>query len=664
MRRLFCAIVLAVLTAPALRAENGVRPGEFIVEPPTLICLGFEWAISGDDNRNATVDVSYRRAGDSQWRDALPLLRMGGEKIFRAPYTVPERFAGSILDLDPDTAYEVRLTMKDPDGVSGQAVQLVKVRTRAEPKAAAGGRVLHVYPPTWRAAKEEPNYTGLMAAYAGAGTGDWNVVFQNKVGPGDTILVHAGLYKGDRHNYVDPLSTTFDGAYLLTAKGTAERPIVIKAAGDGEVIFDGDGAFRLFDVMAADYNVFDGLTIRNTEVAFWAGVKDVAGAKGLAVRNCRIENVGVGVVTQFAGSKEFYIADNVFLGRDDRHRVLGWANPGLYGAHPINSYFAVKVYGSGHVIAHNAVAFFHDGISVCTHGVPEPQQDLKAVAIDIYNNDIHVTGDDFIEADGGVHNIRVMRNRGINAAHTALSAQPIFGGPAYYIRNVVYNTPVALKFANPAGVVVLHNTFIAENRTAQRVSNADFRNNLFLGTDARTGIAVLGGPTAYSTYDYNGYRPNRGADPQYTWLGTETRRPRRLRHRTEAGAALRDARRTGCRHRPGDARHGSGLRHLRRSSRALAARLVEAVASLRGDEPQLPPQAGQQSGGCRRQAAERQRRVQRPCSRSRRLRSGAAGAGVRTEMVEGAVVLSVSRCVPPDSLACDVSHDVSQFCEG
>ena len=51
MRRLFCALVLAVLTAPALRAENGVRPGEFIVEPPTLICLGFEWAISGDDNR-------------------------------------------------------------------------------------------------------------------------------------------------------------------------------------------------------------------------------------------------------------------------------------------------------------------------------------------------------------------------------------------------------------------------------------------------------------------------------------------------------------------------------------------------------------------------------------------------------------------------------------
>src|SRR4029453_8688920 len=88
-----------------------------------------------------------------------------------------------------------------------------------------------------------------------------------------------------------------------------------------------------------------------------------------------------------------------------------------------------------------------------------------------------------------------------------------------HVRHVVAATPVALKFANPAGVVVLHNTFIAENRTAQRVSNADFRNNLLLGTDGATGITVLGGPTAYSRYDFNGYRPNRGAEFNYSWLG-------------------------------------------------------------------------------------------------------------------------------------------------
>ena len=152
--------------------------------------------------------------------------------------------------------------------------------------------------------------------------------------------------------------------------------------------------------------------------------------------------------------------------------------------------------------------------------MPESDE-LKAVAIDIYENDIYVTGDDFIEGDGGVHNIRIMRNRGINAAHTGLSAQPIFGGPAYYIRNVIYNTPVALKFSNPAGVVVLHNTLIAENSTNQQVSNARFANNLFLGTDRAAGIASLGGPTTYSTYDYDGFRPNKGVEQQYTWLGAK-----------------------------------------------------------------------------------------------------------------------------------------------
>ena len=125
--------------------EDAVRPGRFVSEPPILICLGFEWDISGDDNRNASVDLSYCEPGKVEWNTALPLLRMGGERVSRighsmpmdyVDYAVPHKFAGSILDLNPDTTYEVRLTMKDPDGVRGDAVQTRKVRTRAEPRPA------------------------------------------------------------------------------------------------------------------------------------------------------------------------------------------------------------------------------------------------------------------------------------------------------------------------------------------------------------------------------------------------------------------------------------------------------------------------------------------------------------------------------------------------
>jgi hypothetical protein len=516
----------ALLFAGHGRAADSVRAGKLIVEPPTLINLGFEWEITGDANRNATVDVRYREVGAGSWKPALPLLRIGGERVFRArenlEYTVPDRFAGSILDLKPDTEYECELTMRDPDGVEGQSVQTAKVRTRREPEAAKDGRVLHVYPPDWKGEKQEPAFTGIMAAYYGAGLGDWNVVRERKARPGDVLLVHAGIYKANRLDYVDPLMTPFDGSYVLSLKGTRERPIVIRAAGDGEVIFDGAGAHRLFDVMAAEHHIFDGLTIRNADVAFFAGQKDVLGAKGLTVRNCRIEDVGIGVTTEYAGSTDFHIADNVFIGRDDRFRLIGWSNPGIYGAHPLRSYYAVKVYGSGHVVAHNAIAYFHDGICISTYGTPEPEQERKAVAIDFYNNDIHMAGDDFIETDGGVHNIRVMRNRGVNAAHGGLSAQPVFGGPAYFIRNVIYHVPsgVAFKFsAKPAGLFVYHNTVISEHVVRDPHSNTHFRNNLFLGTDtADRGIANFANATAYSSYDYNAYRPNRGARNQYGWL--------------------------------------------------------------------------------------------------------------------------------------------------
>jgi hypothetical protein len=520
---LFLVLTIQVHLA---QGRNSVIPGEFIVEPPTLICLGFEWKIQGDDNHNATVDVEYRKTGKSEWQEALPMLRIGGEKVWRSKenleYWTLHMFAGSILDLEQNTEYECRFTMNDPDGVEGKQTKQVTVSTRKEPTTYKGGRVLHVYPPGYEGERQEPSFPGLMQAYYGAGLGDWDVVWERPVQPGDIIEIHGGLYKSDMQDYVTPLAIPFHGTYVLTIDGTPEKPIVIRAAGDGEVIFDGNGCYRLFDVMAADYNYFQGLTIRNTDIAFYAGYKDVLGCSGLVVQNCRLEDVGIGINAQYAGSKNFYIADNVMIGRDDPYRIIGWANPGVYGATPVKSYYGVKVYGQGHVICHNHISFFHDGICICTHGSPESDPDLKSVAIDIYNNEIRTSVDDFIETDGGTHNIRVLRNRGLNASHYGLSAQPLFGGPVYFVRNVVYNVPRggALKVggANPAGLLIYHNTFIAENHNTIGCSNVHYRNNLFMGTD-RPGKHVLRTLTytSYSSLDYNGYRPNENGRPQFMW---------------------------------------------------------------------------------------------------------------------------------------------------
>ena len=72
------------------------------------------------------------------------------------------------------------------------------------------------------------------------------------------------------------------------------------------------------------------------------------------------------------------------------------------------------------------------------------------MSIDFYENDITNMGDNCIETDGGGRNMRVFRNRCANTALQGLSAQPIFGGPVYFIRNIVYNGPGSgsLKFVS------------------------------------------------------------------------------------------------------------------------------------------------------------------------------------------------------------------------
>ena len=526
-------IVLGLLLfALSLQAANKVTAGEFIAERPTLISLGFELHIDGDDNHNAAVSVFYRKKGQHAWKEGLPLLRLDHERINEnsLQYIVPNMFAGSIFDLEPGTDYECRLVLADPDGVDGKAENIVAVHTRPEPKPAAGGNVYHVYPPGFSGQKQQPAFTGLLGAYyTGSSGADYFNAYPPRVKPGDTILVHAGVYKDDRYKYGGPLGTLSSGTYFLTQSGTADKPIVIKGAGDGDAIFDGDGAYNLFNLMAANYNYFEGLTIRNTELAFWAGYKNLTGASGITIKNCKLENIGRGVYSDWSGSKDFYIADNIFVGKFRPDILMGftgreWQAYPEFGAKLVSEY-AVKLYGQGHVVAYNYVAQFHDGIDIATYGNPDGApsviQDRLPVSIDFYNNDVTNVEDNCIETDGGAHNIRVFRNRCFNNGNRALSVQPMFGGPVYFIRNIVYDSPEggALKLtASAAGIVIYHNTLLAPvEPMLLATSNLHFRNNLILGKSQNPGIFSIESNTNYSSSDYNGFRPNEGAEYSFEW---------------------------------------------------------------------------------------------------------------------------------------------------
>jgi hypothetical protein len=543
--------MLAAVSAGQLLSQmTATVSGEFVVEPPTLVALGFEWRITGDQNRNARVDVSYRRQGDSQWRQGLPLMRSQSEQVGVSPgpggtdgaaryplfrYTAPNMFVGSILNLEPGTEYECRFTLSDPDGVTGPTAKTVIARTRKEPQPAAGGHTYNVYPVDWKGPKQEPAFTGLMAAYyMGLAHFDYENAFPPRVQPGDIILVHAGLYVGDRQHYMNgqprpgylAMGNLFDGTYYLTQSGTADKPIVIKGAGDGEVIFDGDGCQTFFNLMAANYNYFEGITFRNTNVAFLLGIKNIAGSSGFTLKHSKLYNIGRAIQDDWSGSKNFYIADNEFVGRHDPDKMMGWTGA-LWARFPgypelLLSEYAIKIYGQGHVVAYNRVANWHDGIDIATYGTPDgtPDEirDRFPMDIDFYNNDIHNMGDNCFETDGGGRNIRVFRNRCFNSASGALSVQPVFGGPVYFYQNLVYNAPTgSLKYIEgSSGILTYNNTIIGEGR-AGPASNESYRNNLVLAQGAFDPVFAVTTYTNYTNSDYNGFRPNPNVADSFEW---------------------------------------------------------------------------------------------------------------------------------------------------
>ena len=93
------------------------------------------------------------------------------------------------------------------------------------------------------------------------------------------------------------------------------------------------------------------------------------------------------------------------------------------------SYVAVKVYGPGHVVAYNYVATFPrrhrhrdlrqprrlGGGRTARSTRPRSTGTSGRSSIDFYNNYMTNFHDNPFETDGGMHNVRVMRNMMINS---------------------------------------------------------------------------------------------------------------------------------------------------------------------------------------------------------------------------------------------------------
>jgi hypothetical protein len=313
----------------------------------------------------------------------------------------------------------------------------------------------------------------------------------NAAQPGDIIMLADGVYNGQ---------------FTISRAGAPGNPIVIRGASQDGVILDGGdcAACNVFEVYGAGYVYLERMTIRNANRAIRF---QTPGAMGNVVRRVHVQNTTLGIGGR-DGQLDFYIADNILEGR------LEW--PHVYtddgGLHADDT--GIEVLGFGHVVAHNRISGYGDAMRTAQDG---------ARANDFVGNDILFSYDNGIELDGSEGNTRCLRNRFMNTL-IPLSVQPIHGGPAYLLRNVVVNmADEQMKFhalgrvppQEPSGVLAYHNTFVSPSNLALQVQTPaashyfEIANNLFVAR-ASVGRQVVDwtAPVDHGLFDYNGYFPD------------------------------------------------------------------------------------------------------------------------------------------------------------
>ncbi|MBN2206177.1 MAG: right-handed parallel beta-helix repeat-containing protein [Candidatus Aminicenantes bacterium] len=397
--------------------------------------------VSGMDfDESATIE--YRKAGAFAYRRGHDFIRYDGNHM-----------ATSLFGLDLNTAYEIRITLTDPDGTSGRNPVSASFKTKKE----------YVLPKPLRVVKVS-NQNQLDRAIRNAK-------------PGDEIRLAAGTYAKGIHIYG-------------SKSGTAENPITIASQTMAKPLIKGtsDGGVELEGV---SHLVLNNLEIHN-ERGDGIGMR---GCHDIVVRKCYVHDSRPGDYTNNifiqhgdegspACAGHYLIIDNAI--GDDRHeRVDENQGPGPTNVNVAGqSYFGICVaYQPGPflTIRGNTIYGTVDGIHCCGDEGGSPVLDpddpdlldtWRDQNLDVYDNVIYDCKDDGIECDGHMVNGRIFRNR-IGKCENAVSVAPFYPGPLFVLRNYAHgfhqgclkqNTGVEGVSRN---VLVYHNTFMEKARGAK-----------------------------------------------------------------------------------------------------------------------------------------------------------------------------------------------------
>jgi hypothetical protein len=480
-------------TAQGQGTEAVTPPGDPVLEEPTLHCLGAYWIVAGDEKKEWRIEMEYRKVGDAEkagadsyvrppWIKSMPMFRVRKGDTTQVTHDAQLNpaadawlFAGSIVNLTPGTEYELKLKLVKPDGAATE--KILKGSTRSEPvDPEKPKKVYHVVPGKGGGEGTEADpFKGLEYA-------------ETDAEPGTIFLVHKGVY---------------DGTFHVLRSGEPGQPVIWRAAGDGEAVIDGGGTAKFGIEVTRVHDVrFEKLTIRG----FYMGIS-VLDSSDLVIRRCSISDVKCGIYCGSSRGKT--LLRNILICDNRLEGPFKWGE-GRPGAGN-EEWRGIQLTGLGHDICYNFIRNFKDGIDTF------PSK--YCAAIDIHHNEIMNCQDDGVEMDFSERNCRCFLNR-ITNVHQGISEQPIYGGPVYIFRNVLYNVgvePFKLHHNGgpgakidwwPSGAIMYHNTIVKKGEpcilyTSAPVYNCVYRNNLFIGGGKRA--FDFDPPMNDCDFDYDGF---------------------------------------------------------------------------------------------------------------------------------------------------------------
>lgn len=399
-------------------------------------------SFEGDDNENATSYVEYKKSSDSDWIRGMDLSGDRRDDVtsqgLTFTNTYDNQFRGSVLMVDSNTTYDVRVTFSDPDGViGGSGSNTNQVTTTATTR--------NETPTTGTATTYYVSTTGSNSN-DGLTEGTPFLTIQNAANlavPGDTILIRGGTYtsaagpilnmtrSGDANNYIDFRSYPGETAILDASSTTS-------SCGGGT----GSG-YKCSIRTNAKYLRFKDLEITGGNI----GIKMDEPAEYVFIDNNNFEGlVNSGNQGTAPASVAVMIGNNAGSTQIDVGHVVVQNNtivsPITGDADDDESVGLISFWNTngGHIIRNNNISYDFDGVldrhgGDCIAGGTNayissgPHKDT-----DIYNNICTNPTDDGIELDGGAINVRVWNNT-ISGANLGVSIAPVIVGPAYVFRN-------------------------------------------------------------------------------------------------------------------------------------------------------------------------------------------------------------------------------------